>query len=206
MKGRHQRSLKKHGQPLSKVNPGPGSTEYRGPLRFPYTPRGDDAVPVRLAWNTSYFTAALSPNVNFSFANDPSVVVDWSNWAANYAEYRVLSTVLKWVPAYHNFVGATLGTTVTTPSPLYGTVVRNGTFAPTYSTTAFWQTAGCKVGTTDSMLTLKYAASSASEMRYTNVSAPGATATLSLYSPTGTSANYYGDVLVEMVVQFRNRN
>jgi hypothetical protein len=163
-------------------------------------------VPVRLAYNTSYFTPALSPNVNFVYANDPSGVVDWANWAANYAEYRVLSTCLVWVPAYHNYVNATLGTTVLTPSPLYGIVVRNGSFSPTYSTTAFWQTAGCVIGSTDSRLKLEYAASSSSEMRYTNVSSPGATASLALYSPTGTASQYYGDVLVEMVVQFRNRN
>jgi hypothetical protein len=183
-------------------NPPPGAQQYSGPLALRNFTRGNDAVPVRLTFVKQVATTAGSPQLNFSNSNNPTQAADWSNWAANYTEYRVLSTLMHYIPGYHNYVNAA---NTTVPSPLYGAILRDGAASPLTGVGPVWQIEGSKIGTTDSPMLLSVAASSSNEMAYNNVTTVGPTVTCFLASSTGTTSSYYGDVAFELVVQFRNR-
>jgi hypothetical protein len=163
-------------------------------------------VPVRLTVHFTITTPAIGSQLLVAVTNDPSAAGDWTNWAANYAEYRVLSSVAHYVPARHNWVDATVGTSYCIPCPLYAYALRVGSYTPTYTASAFWQTQGCKCVNLDTPFMLALAASGATEMAYLNTGSPVPTLTFAFFANSVNNSTYYADINLEMVVQFRNRN
>ena len=150
--------------------------------------------------------ASVSGATNFFLAieNDPSIAQDWSNWASNYAEYRVLGIKVVFQP--FNLKYQSTGGNV----PLFGPVyvaedhTNSGTTPVSITDVLAYGSAKCH----NLMKTFvdELHMSGSEEAQFVGTSSPVTTASLLYAAGLGASvSNTFGEFFITFLVQFRNR-
>jgi hypothetical protein len=144
---------------------------------------------------------AASPG-GLRWTNDPSAASQWSSASANWAEFRVLSMRLRYVPSKLNYSEAV---TVTAYAPVNWYVQRDtGAGTPTSMTQSF-QFDSARPASIQQEVTMAARSQQSTEMAFQNVRAPGATYCIGVNQDSLTALTAYGLVFVEVLVQFRSQ-
>jgi hypothetical protein len=89
------KNKKKKGTGIPQADP--DSIRYTGPLSSAAINQGTD-VTVAVLKDTSFIQADATGHVTTVWDNDPAVALNWSDWAANFAEYRTLAMYIEFEP------------------------------------------------------------------------------------------------------------
>jgi len=200
-KGRRGKKKNKGRKSPSAAGPSAAATSYHGPIMI-----NPSAAPrTRVIRLTDVFnvTFAAVPG-SLRWTNDPSATSEWSQASATWEEFRVLSQRLRFVPYLQNFTN-TPGLALT-----YGTVVwfvqrNSGSPAPVSMTSAF-QFDTARPANIQTRQTITARASTATEMLFQNVTSTSATWTIGVTTDVNTALNIYGQVYIELLVQFRSKD
>lgn len=168
------------------------ATFFRGPLDTT-----DDSTVVTLYLNATV-TASAGGVVSGVFNNDPSNARNWTEYASSWYEYRVLGIRYKYDP--NNVVNtATLNGFNGYHSIIHGLA----NIVPTSLAQAA-STGISKPFNAFKPFQREWRMSDTEESVFGSVAAPAATSnTLIVYAENGTANNYYGNISVEFLVQFR---
>ncbi len=185
------------------VNLPPNSVSYNGPTRMPKAMLDNDVFTEEIN-NAGTITSAVGGLVNTVFdwyaqASTPSA---WTNLAALYSEFRILSMELELVPwnTYNT-------STATVLTPLYTIVDRTGNSA-VGSTIAAVSDTSCQIHLPSKRVRRIIKMNSIGEAQFTATSSPPATADrgyIKLYATGGTASINLYDFVTRIMVQFRGR-
>jgi len=201
MKGKGSR---KHGKGRARggggKNPSSGATSYSGPLMI--GPSSQEITrTVRLS-TISVVTFSVSPGA-LRWTNDPSALTGWSSYVNAWAEYRVLSSRIRFVPNQMNF--ANTAGLANNLAPVVWFVQRDsGAPAPISMTSAFeFDTA--QPASIQQRRTIAVRAGTSTEMAFVNCRTPGATWAVGVAQDSLSALTQYGLTYQEHLVQFRSQ-
>jgi hypothetical protein len=181
--------------------PGIGDTSYFGPLTIAATPR-EDYVSLQRLTNVVNLTFSTSPGA-FAFPNDPSGSGEWSLFAGQWQEYRVLAHKLRFIPFLKNFNNAP------SSANLYGPMVwiieRDAGAALPTSMSAAFQSESAKIASVQDRMTIGVKAGSSQEMLFNPVRTTGGSWKVVVNQDSLTPLTIYVLVYQEFLVQIRNR-
>jgi len=181
---------------------GPASTTltYRGPV-IPPRVQAQEQLVLKVLSLATVVSSNGSGIINNTFGlQNPSSFSGWANFAAIFDEYRVLATVIQWIPSngYNKVIA-----TQTCLTPLY--VVLDRDSVTTIASTS--QACGYdSVKAFDLERPFKYAKykmSGSREATFITTASPTNLGAYALWSNNLTASLQYGTIFMQMLVQFR---
>lgn len=194
-----KKRMKKKGARRTMVGSNPS---YSGPIRTLSEIDAKQVVEAVLG-ETGSFVSSVSGTLNDVFPNNPNLCNDWSNWAANFKEYRVLGMEVHTIPANRGFLG-TNGTTqlqgamITVKDRISSTALTSYAVAMNFPSSKLFHT-------TDKTSTSMKAAGT-EEMTWITTSTPVANYWIKLFGTGLTISSVYGNYFIYYRVQFRNNS
>lgn len=170
-----------------------GATSYSGPL----TQTNFDSAIVTLFDNATV-TASVGGSILAAFSNNPSSAANWTEMSTSWDEYRVLGVKYSYDP--NNVVNtATLSGFNGYSMIVHGASTSSpGTLAGAASTGIAHRWNAFR------RFTREWRMSEVAESTFVDTSAPQTTSdTLQLYAVSATASQYYGNILIEYLIQFR---
>jgi hypothetical protein len=174
----------------------PGNTSYKGPISI----RNQDTTIVSLLDNATITSAAMTGNIAGAFNNNPSNSRTWTEYSTSWAEYRVLGVKVTYDPIY------TVNTTAINGFSGYQSVV-HGTPASPASLAQAASTGIAKPWNAFRRFTREWRMNDTAEALWLATTSPSANSnTFVVYAEGGTVSTYYGNLLLEYLVEFRTHN
>jgi hypothetical protein len=170
-----------------------GATSYGGPL----TQVNYDSITVTLFDNAT-ISASAGGSILANFGNNPSSAANWTEMSTSWDEYRVLGIKFSYDP--NNVVNtATLSGFNGYNMIVHGPSTSSpGTLAGAASTGVAHRWNAFR------RFTREWRMSEVAESTFIDTSSPTTTSdALQLYAVNGTATQYYGNILIEFLVQFR---
>jgi len=191
----------KHRAKGAGINPPENAIVYRGPSRI------SDSIGVsRIVTRLSYVTSAnanMAGTLGIALGSNPNAGGEWSGYILLYAEFRVLAVSWHLEPYQLNWITPT-GTAIS--QPVVATIQRtSGALAPTSYSTA-WATGSAIHFNSTQRRTLVWRMASTDEAVWQQCSSPVGFATCTVTGTGFAASQPVYQVLVEWLVQLRNRD
>jgi len=174
----------------------PGATSYSGPISI----RNLDTTTVALLDNATVTSAAMTGNIAGAFNNNPSNARNWTEYSTSWAEYRVLGIKYTYEPIY------TCNTTTLIGFSGYHSIVHGVPGTPASLAQAA-STGIARKWNAFRPFTRSWRMNDTAEALWIATNAPAANSNaLVVYAEGGTVSTYYGNILIEYLVEFRTHN
>jgi hypothetical protein len=134
-----------------------------------------------------------------AFGNNPSTASDWSNWTADWFEYRVLAFEIEYVPLFENSYPAT-----TAAGGLLAMFVDRTSSASSPSLATCLQTDGVEYASINKKLRQVAKATGTNEMQWLNTGSPSSWCSVRYCSTALSISQAYGTFVITWLVEFRN--
>jgi hypothetical protein len=169
------------------------STSYKGPIVMP-----SSDTTVQMLLDNATITVSAGGALLANFNNSPASARNWSELSTSWAEYRTLGVRYTYDPI------ATVNTTLYPGFSGYSSIV-HGLTAPAATTLAQAASTGvARPFNAFKKFTREWRMTDPDESNFIPTSGPGTNSyTLSLYIEGGGVSIYYGNLLIQYLVQFR---
>jgi hypothetical protein len=177
-------------------------TVYTGPAVLPLSYDAADLILVRMSAILTVAASALGV-ITVASTNDPSSKQDWSAYASQYQNYRVLSTKTTWIPKEIGFSSNVVAPPIQNPLVLWRSRVIPIPVPGNLS--AAWDNSGAVVRNIGQRFVETIRMDGIPDAEWKPTSAPVGTNGLAFYGDGFTSTAVYGTLATELLVQFRDR-
>lgn len=183
------------------IGPSPNISVYRGPLKYLEADRNntDTRVVTLHEVSSTVFASSAGGVMNITFNMTPSTATDWSNWASNYREARLLGCRIEYKP------NDRYSKTTTVTKPALAAVDHSTAAATIASYSDLVAYASCKDVSLDDFWSVEWRMSGTEESSFKDISAVTAPGHIYVYSTGLSVSQNYGLCVIYWLVQFRGR-
>jgi hypothetical protein len=173
---------------------------YSGPARLTTVP-SEPAIVVRLAYVAQGNTGTTGI-LSLSATNNPTPTTDFSEFAVNYLEYRTLVVTANWRPRDAGFSSLSVPNV---QNPAVQWVSRTSPIGIPSSQQAAWDNDSAVVRNIGQGFRCTWRMNGTPDADWKQCGIPVSNGGVGIYSDGLTPSAYYGNLFIEMLVQFRNR-
>lgn len=181
--------------PRQSREPPASATAYRGPLHLSSASTGEDLHTVEICDEAAITSDGAGKLLNV-YSNDPSGSPNWSNLAAVFSEFRVLSFGVIYYPSDR------FKTTLKYP-PMFVVCDRDSSAALGTYSGAVQHGLACKFANLNGIFRASMKSDNSSEMAFIATSSPVGNQWIKFYAQDLTTSSQYGLLMFHWLVQFR---
>jgi len=174
---------------------------YRGPARLPSERRAEQPIVVRLAY-VAQGNTGITGILSLSATNNPTVTTDFSTFASQFLEYRTLVVSATWRPRDAGFSSTS---TPNIQAPILQWISRTSPIGIPSSQQSAWDNDGAIARNIGQGFKATWRMSGTPDADWKQTTSPVSTGGVGLYSDGLTASAFYGNLFIEMLVQFRSR-